>query len=282
MDSRRPPVLPGANAWTCRYVNVLTGKQSEDHPLGHIYSRLAKRAERLNFKRQSPDATSPEAWMEFVEPSGTPYYYCFLTRKREYEFPKLLPVGMVNAIAVKTDEATHVERLRTRMLQRPKRRLSPGSLEAMRVNLEAEQESKPRRAAFLAKSPLPVSHIVFTAQYLGIDTLTQTHLMWIASAALCDTLTPTLPVGWEQQKATDPKSQLTHYYCNMSLRTSQWEHPSLTHWRSVLHEILAFERKTLGYDPLDSQHSFLGAIDDQRDPSKPLPKKAMLWVPASD
>ena len=32
------------------------------------------------------------------------------------------------------------------------------------------------------------SHIVFTAQYLGIDTLTQSHLMWLASACLCDTL----------------------------------------------------------------------------------------------
>ena len=38
---------------------------------------------------------------------------------------------------------------------------------------------------------------------MGIDTLTQSHLMWLASAALCDTLSATLPVGWELRKIRD-------------------------------------------------------------------------------
>jgi len=175
------------------------------------------------------------------------------------------------------------------MMQKPKRRLSPGSLEAMRVNMEAEQKSKPRRAALLKKMPLPLIHIVFCAQYLGIDTLTQTHLMWLASAALCDTLSPTLPVGWEQRKTVEgseesgappgPKPLLSYYYYNPSLRTSQWEHPSLTHWRSVLTELLSVERKTLGND---EAHMGLGA-QDYRLPGDSKggngkPPKQMLWV----
>ena len=44
-------------------------------------------------------------------------------------------------------------------------------------------------------------------------------------------LTPTLP----------------HYYYNCALCVSQWEHPSLTHWRSVLAELVAFERQHLGH-----------------------------------
>ena len=39
-----------------------------------------------------------QAWMEFVEPSGRPYYYCFLRqrqREREYEAPQLKPTTML-------------------------------------------------------------------------------------------------------------------------------------------------------------------------------------------
>jgi hypothetical protein len=237
----RPPSLT-------HYRNVLTDAVEERHPLRHVYARLARRASKVAFKRAAPDTTSPEAWMEFTEPSGTPYYYCFLTGQREWEFPRLQPIGQLG-LAVKTSAATHAMRFKRRMLQAPKRQLSARSLEAMRMNMEAEQRSKPRRAAMLRKMPLPVSHIVFTAQYLGIDTLTQTHLMWLASAALCDILSATLPVGWEIRKMRDDPSKkihsVPHYYYNTLLRVSQWEHPSLTHWRSVLAELLAFERSQL-------------------------------------
>jgi len=253
------------------YRNVISDVSEERHPLRHVYSRLAKRSEKIALKRNLPDSTSPEAWMEFVEPSGTPYYYCFLTRKREWEFPKLVPVGQLG-MAVKTSASTHAMRMKHRMLQQPKRRLSPGSLEAMRMNMEAEQRSKSRRAAMLKKMPLPVSHIVFTAQYLGIDPLTQSHLMWLASAALCDTLDPTLPVGWEQRKvgaAYESRSLETPqvYFYNTALRISQWEHPSLTNWRSVLAELLSFERQHLS----DKQHMRLEAAGQQA-------ARPTLWV----
>jgi len=270
------------------YRNVLTHEKETQHPLRHVYARLAKRQAKLIFQRKKPDAMSPEAWMEFVGSGGAPYYYCFVNGRMEYDFPPLFPIGAVG-VAIKDAEERHANRLRMRMMQKPKRRLSPGSLEAMRVNMEAEQKSKPRRAALLKKMPLPLTHIVFCAQYLGIDTLTQTHLMWLASAALCDTLSPTLPVGWERRKTVEgseegsvppgPKPLLSYYYYNPSLRTSQWEHPSLTHWRSVLTELLSFERKTLGND---EAHMGLGA-QDYRPPGDPKggngkPPKQMLWV----
>lgn len=222
--------------------------------------------------------------MEFVEPSGAPYYYCFLNGKKEYEFPRLLPVGSLG-MAVKTSEEVHARRMRMRFLQAPKRRLSPGSLEALRVNMEAEAASKPRRAAVLSKMPLPVSHIVFTAQYLNIDTLTQSHLMWVASAALCDTLSPQLPVGWELRKVEEPGCPLPHFYYNTMLRVSQWEHPSLTLWRSVLHELLGLERKTLSQSHnTDGSHAGLGAhnVVKMSDFKDGRVAKPVVWVPAND
>jgi hypothetical protein len=267
---------PSGKAWVGpKYRNVLNDQVEDRHPLRHVYSRLAKRAEKLAFKRSTPDETSPEAWMEFVDSSGTPYYYCFLTKRREYEFPKLFPVGQIG-IATKTSHDTHATRMKRRLLQQPKRRLSPASLEAMRLNMEAEQSSKPRRAAMLNKMPLPVSHIVFTAQYLGIDTLTQSHLMWLASAALCDTLSATLPVGWEQRKihSVDPPPVLPSYYFNPFLRVAQWEHPSLTHWRSVLAELQACERNSLR--ALDtSHHGASAAMASKMDGEE---RRPMTWV----
>ena len=261
-----------------RYRNVLTNATEDLHPLRHVYARLARRAERVAFKRTTPDATSPEAWMEFVDASGTPYYYCLLTRQYEWEFPKLQPIGQLG-VATKTTASTHAMRFKRRMLQQPKRRIDPASLEAMRMNAEAEQASKPRRAAVLNKMPLPVSHIVFTAQYLGIDTLTQTHLMWLASAALCDTLSPTMPVGWEARKLHTetgaPAPLLPEYYYNTSLRVSQWEHPWLTHWSSVLAELVAFERQQLAGSSAVRPVS----VAAQEAAAKPAEqKRPMLWA----
>ena len=119
--------------------------------------------------------------------------------------------------------------------------------------------------------PLPVSHIVYTAQYLGIDPLTQSHFMWLASAALCDTLSPTLPVGWELCKAEAP-AKLANYYYNTTLHVAQWEHPSLTHWRSVLAELLAFERLSKVSD---------GAAPHDAGARSPRNKPQMLWVTAA-
>jgi hypothetical protein len=253
------------------YRNVITHQPEYKHPFHYVYARLAKRSEKVALKRTNPDDTSPDAWMEFVDGSGSPYYYCFLTKRREWEFPKLMPVGQLG-VGVKTSASTHAMRMKHRMLQQPKRRLTPASLEAMRMNMEAEQRSKPRRAAMLRKMPLPVSHVVYTAQYLGIEPLTQSHYMWVASAALCDTLSTTLPVGWEQRKMpTDAKNpaaaanQLPVYYYNTALRTSQWEHPSLTHWRSVLAELLQFEK----------HHN-----SDKQQPMLDASAGPMLWVTA--
>ena len=146
----------------------------------------------------------------------------------------------------------------------------------MHLNLEAEQRSKSRRAALLQKMPLPASHIVFTAQYLGIDTLTQSHYMWIASAALCDVLSPTLPVGWAVRKlhsdANGAAPVLPQFYYNMSLRASQWEHPSLTHWRSVLAELQANERQQLSADPPSAASAGRGKPGEAK--RTPVP----LWV----
>ena len=61
---------------------------------------LLQQCEGLKGENMPPECgeacvTSPDAWMEFVDPSGTPYYYCFLDQTREYEFPKVLPVGQL-------------------------------------------------------------------------------------------------------------------------------------------------------------------------------------------
>lgn len=284
----RPPGTMSAAAMeatssrvTMQYRNVINKEVELKHPFHYVYSRLAQRSKKLALKRVRPDESSPEAWMEFVEPSGTPYYYCFLTKRREWEFPKLMPVGQLG-VGVKTSSSTHAMRLKHRMLQQPKRRLTPASLEAMRLNMEAEQRSKPRRAAMLRKMPLPVSHIVYTAQYLGIDTLTQSHLMWLASAALCDVLSTTLPVGWEQRKVLpDPKAHtsvanyLPVYYYNTALGTSQWEHPSLTHWRSVFAELVNLERQHLSDKQQASHDGTVGSEGMKTEQARP-----MLWVTA--
>merc|ERR1740130_1018484 len=72
----------------------------------------------------------------------------------------------------------------------------------MRYNMELEQRSKPRRAALAAHEPLPVAQIAYVSQYLGVDSVVQPHLMWVASAALCDMLSPALPAGWEKARLT--------------------------------------------------------------------------------
>ena len=52
--------------------------------------------------------------MEFVETTGSPYYYCFLTKKREYEFPTLVPTMQLGMPVFKTSKQTHAARLHQR------------------------------------------------------------------------------------------------------------------------------------------------------------------------
>ena len=126
-----------------------------------------------------------------------------------------------------------------------KRLFSDSQLTAMKYNMELEQRSKARRAALALHEPLPVAQIAYVSQYLGVDSVVQPHLMWVASAALCDMLSPALPAGWEKVKPkADPYARshkLPHYYHNMLLGAVQWEHPALTYWRSLLYDLLALE-----------------------------------------
>ena len=100
--------------------------------------------------------------------------------------------------------------------------------------------------------------------------MTQSHFMWLASAALCDTLIPTLPVGWEKCKQLGDKNRLPLYYYNPTLRTSQWEHPALTHWRSVLVELQSTERSHIS-------EANSGASRDAQEA-----REAFLWVEADE
>ena len=53
-------------------------------------------------------------------------------------------------------------------------------------------------------APISVAQIAYVSQYLGVDSVVQPHLMWVASAALCDMLAPALPAGWEKARLTMP------------------------------------------------------------------------------
>lgn len=56
-------------------------------------------------------AADLQAWMEFVEQKGSPYFYCFLTQKSEYDFPPLVPTHQFGMRLFKTAEGTHASRL---------------------------------------------------------------------------------------------------------------------------------------------------------------------------
>lgn len=63
----------------------------------------------LSLPNKAPNVC--QAWMEFVEPTGSPYYYCFLTQTREYEFPPLVPTLQLGMSLIKTARDTHATRL---------------------------------------------------------------------------------------------------------------------------------------------------------------------------
>ena len=190
-----------------------------------------------------------------------------LTKAREFEMPSLslqttlgLPLGLTaNAQA---------ERMQHRFTKRMAKRLfSDSQLTAMKYNMELEQRSKARRAALALHEPLPVAQIAYVSQYLGVDSVVQPHLMWVASAALCDMLSPALPAGWEKVKPkADPYARshkLPHYYHNMLLGAVQWEHPALTYWRSLLYDLLALEPAHVAGEVSPPKHNtWITAADD--------------------
>jgi len=261
-----------------QFINDLTGDIDPHHPLRSVFTRLAKIQVKQQHKsqRRAEEDGAPEAWMEFVEPSGSPYYFCFLTQKREYEFPPLVPTQQLGMQLIKTAKDTHAQRLHQRLASRTVH-LTPASLEAMKLNIEAEQRSKTRRAALLCKMPLSMVQITATAQYLGLEPMTQNHLMWVASAALCDTMMGTLPVGWQKCKQRGGSNRLPVYYHNQLLRVSQWEHPSLSHWRSLLHELQSIEQQHIAQDFSFDRR---GSSDVVVRPEER--RRSMIWVEADD
>ena len=95
--------------------------------------------------------------------------------------------------------------------------------------------------------------------------------------ALATRLLPALVVSGEQRKLraapnkpNDPPPVMPFYYYNTALRVSQWEHPALTHWRSVLCELLDIERRKV-----DEDHA--GVIIKHVD-GKSANERPMLWV----
>ena len=160
------------------------------------------------------------------------------------------------------------ERMQHRFTKRMAKRLfSDSQLTAMKYNMELEQRSKARRAALALHEPLPVAQIAYVSQYLGVDSVVQPHLMWVASAALCDMLSPALPAGWEKVKPkADPYARshkLPHYYHNMLLGAVQWEHPALTYWRSLLYDLLALEPAHVAGEVSPPKHNtWITAADD--------------------
>jgi len=155
-----------------------------------------------------------------------------------------------------------------------KRRMTAASLTAMRVTMEAEQRSRPIRASLLKTQPLHCTQLVNTAQFLGIDPFTQQKFMWVASAAACDTgMNMALPVGWTAHDAP-VGSNLRTYYFNALFGVSQWEHPALTQWRSVMHELQAMGRGDMPkLDPSAAGHATGDAI---------VPDSTPLWVDIDD
>ena len=215
------------------------------HPFRAAFAELCKQAARWTWEPRRADVKAPESWIEMADGSGGLFYYCFVTKAREFGMPSLslqttlgLPLGLTaNAQA---------ERMQHRFTKRMAKRLfSDSQLTAMKYNMELEQRSKARRAALALHEPLPVAQIAYVSQYLGVDSVVQPHLVWVASAALCDMLSPALPAGWEKVKPkADPYARshkLPHYYHNMLLGAVQWEHPALTYWRSLLYDLLALE-----------------------------------------
>ena len=237
------------------------------HPFRAAFAELCKQAARWTWEPRRADVKAPESWIEMADGSGGLFYYCFVTKAREFEMPSLslqttlgLPLGLTaNAQA---------ERMQHRFTKRMAKRLfSDSQLTAMKYNMELEQRSKARRAALALHEPLPVAQIAYVSQYLGVDSVVQPHLVWVASAALCDMLSPALPAGWEKVKPkADPYARshkLPHYYHNMLLGAVQWEHPALTYWRSLLYDLLALEPAHVAGEVSPPKHNtWITAADD--------------------
>ena len=123
--------------------------------------------------------------------------------------------------------------------------------------------------------------------------MVQQHFMWIASAALCDMADGAMPLCWERVKAGGatggaedgaedgggggtsaaggggPRRRPSHFYYNALLGASQWEHPSLSHWRSVYRQLQALEKQSL-------------AVGDRAAVDAHGPPPPTLWLTTDD
>lgn len=80
-----------------------------------------------------------------------------------------------------------------------------------------------------------------------------------------DDQAPTPPAGWIRVKTKENEAPLPHFYHNMLLGESQWEHPAITSWRSVMNELQVLE---------DASFSLSG---DEANGSQE-PERPVLWV----
>lgn len=231
-------VCQGKSAY---FTNTETQEKTERHPLLPAFQRLARVEMRLqNFRKPMTDL-SPEAWMEFVDASGTPYYYSFLSRQRLSGPPKLKPATMLGVPMKESGFEAKQNAMLFKARLKPPSMITSSSVEMIDLAVEMEWNSRPARAQRLRFEPLQMVQVVHTAQFLGIEPFTESHFMWIASAATCDTLKGSaLPIGWEKIPFSG-STTYTSFYHNAVIGCSQWEHPALTHWRSVLHELKSLE-----------------------------------------
>lgn len=252
------------------YVNPQLGTRSTAHPLLPSYRETTRMFARFpSAVLASVEAVDALGWMHFVESDGgVPYYYNFRTGQLQHGFPDLhelagaspllLPrqANLVTDAYQRTVPAFAAAKSHTEML------LSNGVATA--VTLEAA--SCPVRASRLWMAPLPLSQLLTAAQTLGIDPLSEPHLMWVAHLSLC----LPLPSGWveyptdgadaasqrrrraelrKRQKLAEaqgrgldaePPSKLPKVFYQHSLfgtAVTQWEPPQTSFCRGMLHAL---------------------------------------------
>jgi hypothetical protein len=91
-----------------------------------------------------------------------------------------------------------------------------------------EQQSVRARARAVRFRPRCVEEIRAMAHVLGIDSVSQPHLLWIADAALAEPV----PVGWMLQDGTSWSAPAS--YTNLATGLAQWEHPGVGRARGIL------------------------------------------------
>ena len=71
------------------------------HPFRAAFAELCKQAARWTWEPRRADVKAPESWIEMADGSGGLFYYCFVTKAREFGMPSLslqttlgLPLGL--------------------------------------------------------------------------------------------------------------------------------------------------------------------------------------------